>query len=223
VFFMGVGVLTHFASYRAREKRLLKRLRDLGARIGGILGGQTAAPRRGDKLDIPAEGPAAEAEQVRRRLLAAFASLPDGSPLGADFEPVLNNFVEQIVLLDRKSREIDEIVRGIPLAELERDLVILRKRREEADSEKVRTEYDRSIAEIRTQQASSSELRNEREILRLRLASSLNQLKQLEIDAARMRTVTIDQEPASVEMLRDKSRELSRYLDDLREGYRDLE
>jgi len=224
VAFMGIGVLSHLPAYRSRERRLLKRLRDLGARIGGALGGKGSVGRgtEGGRQE-PASGPGAEAEQIRSRLIGSIKAMPSGSPLGDDFEPVLDNYVEQVKLLDQKNRELDEIMRGIPLADLQRDLVALQKRRQEAQSEKVIAEYDRSITQIQKQQSSYAELRNEQEIMRLRLSSSLNQLKQLEIDVARMKSVSSEEESISVAMLKDKSREMSQYLDDLRAGYRELE
>ncbi len=222
--FMAIGLFSHLPAYKSRERRLLKRLRDLGARIGGVLGGKGSVDRsRPGERRASAGGPGNEAEQIRERLIASIESMPSGSPLGEDFEPVLDNYVEQIRLLDQKNRELDEIMQGIPVTELERDLMTLQKRRDEAQSEKVVAEYDRSIMQIQKQQSSYSELKNEQEILRLRLASSLNQLKQLEIDVARTKSMSNDEEAESVAMLKGKSRELSQYLDDLRTGYEELE
>ena len=224
VAFMGIGLLSHLPAYKSRERRLVKRLRELGARIGGILGGSGSVKRSvGGSREEPADGPGAEAEQIRQRLIGAIRAMPSGSPLGDDFEPVLENYVEQIRMLDRKNRELDEIMSGIPLADLQRDLASLQKRRSEAEGEKVLAEYDRSITQIQKQQSSYSELKNEQEILRLRLSSSLSQLKQLEIDVARMRSMSSDEEAASVAMLKDKSQEMSQYLEDLRAGYRELD
>ena len=221
---MAIGVLSHLPVFKARERRLLKRLREIGARIGGILGGKGSVDRSEEgRRALPLTGPAAEAEQIRSRVLSAIQAMPDESPLGADFEPLLENYVDQIKLLDQKNRELSAIMDGIPVADLERDLLLLQKKRQEEDSEKVAAEYDRSIIQIQKQQTSFGELRNEQEILRLRLSSSLNQLKQLEIDLARMRSMSSGgEESASLTLLRDKSRELSQYLDDLTAGYDEL-
>jgi hypothetical protein len=222
---MSIGLLSHLPAYKSRERRLLKRLRDLGARIGGILGGKGKVDRSGEgQRALPLSGPAAEAEQVRQRVLSAIHAMPEDTPLGDDFEPLLEKYVEQIKLLDQKHRELTTIMNGIPVADLERDLLVLQRRRSEEQSEKVLAEYDRSIMQIQKQQASFGELRNEQEIIRLRLSSSLNQIKQLEIDLARMRSMAAGgEEAASLTMLRDKSRELSQYLDDLSAGYQELE
>ncbi|MBU8913833.1 MAG: hypothetical protein KOO61_07410, partial [Spirochaetales bacterium] len=157
------------------------------------------------------------------RIVGKMAASPDGSPVGEDFLPVLDNYVEQIKLLDQKNRELDQIMHGIPVAELQRDLATLQKQRAKTENEKVLAEYDQSIRQIEKQQTSFTELKNEREILRLRLSSGLSQLKQMEIDLVRMASLSSDEEVASIGMLKDKSDELSQYLDDLREGYRELE
>ena len=112
---------------------------------------------------------------------------------------------------------------GIPASELQRDLVTLQKQRSGAEDAKVIAEFDESIRQIEKQKSSFSELTNEREILRLRLASSLSQLKQMEIDLARMASISQDEDVASIDILKNKSDELSQYLDDLRAGYRELE
>ncbi len=221
--FMAIGVLSHLPAFKSKEHRLLARLKQLGARIGGRF--RRKGPRHIEEAAPVTQlaGAGGEAENVRRRLVKVIESMPKHSPLGEDFLPVLDNYVEQIKLLDQKTREIDQIVDGIPVAELDSDLARLQAERPSAGSDAVRIEYDKSIAQIEKQQTSYAELRNEREILRLRLNSGLNQLRQMEIDVARMRNLSSDEEVASIRMLREKAGELNTYLSDLRNGYRELD
>jgi len=222
--FMAIGVFSHLPAFRSKERRLLKRLKEAGANVAAILRGKRSK-------DVPERTPitaqpntiAYEAEHVKQRIVGKMNALPDSSPVGDDFLPVLDNYVEQIKMLDQKSRELDDIMKGIPLAELQRDLHTLQKQRADAESPKVLAEYDQSIEQIRKQQTSFSEIKNEREILRLRLSSSLSQLKQMEIDLARMASLSADEDIATIEMIKNKSDELSQYLDDLQQGYRELE
>ncbi|MEE8441269.1 MAG: hypothetical protein V3S41_06060, partial [Spirochaetia bacterium] len=215
---------SHLPAYKAKERRLLKRLRDAGASIAHLLGGRRAASEPEPRTATGGPNTAGyEAEQVRGRIVGKIAALPDSSPVGEDFLPVLDNYVEQVKLLDQKNRELDQIMHGIPVAELQRDLATLKKQRAETENEKVLAEYDQSIRQIEKQQTSFAELKNEREILRLRLSSGLSQLKQMEIDLVRMTNLSSGEEVASIDMLKDKADELSQYLDDLREGYRELE
>ena len=222
--FMAIGVFSHLPAYKTKERRLLKRLRDAGASVAHLLSGKRAAGEPEQRTTAGGPNTAGyEAEQVRARIVGKMAASPDGSPVGEDFLPVLDNYVEQIKLLDQKNRELDQIMHGIPVAELQRDLATLQKQRAKTENEKVLAEYDQSIRQIEKQQTSFAELKNEREILRLRLSSGLSQLKQMEIDLVRMASLSSNEEVASIGMLKDKSDELSQYLDDLREGYRELE
>jgi len=222
--FMAIGIFSHLPAYKVKERRLLKRLRDAGANIAHLLGGKRSANDPEEHTATGGPNTAGyEAEQVRGRIISKMATSPDGSPVGEEFLPVLDNYVEQIKLLDQKNRELDSIMHGIPVAELQRDLLTLQKQRAETENEKVLAEYDQSILQIEKQQMSFAELKNEREILRLRLSSGLSQLKQMEIDLVRMASLSSGEEVASIGMLKDKSDELSQYLEDLREGYRELE
>ena len=56
----------------------------------------------------------------------------------------------------------------------------------------------------------------------LRAKSAILALRQLSLDIPRLRTAPAG-EPAGLVSLRDKSQELTRYLDDLRAGHRDLD
>lgn len=222
--FMAIGVFSHLPAFKSKERRLLGRLREAGANIRHLLRGKKAESEPAPRVVTGGPDTASyEAEQVRQRIVSKLAALPDSSPVGEDFEPVLDNYVVQIKLLDQKSRELDVIMQGIPVADLQRDLATLQKQRAETENKQVLAQYDHSIEQIEKQQVSFAELKNEREILRLRLSSSLSQLKQMEIDMARMASITSGEEVASIDMLKDKSDELSQYLEDLEAGYRELE
>jgi hypothetical protein len=221
---MAIGLFSHLPAFKSKERRLLKRLREAGVNIAHLLRGKRVSDEPASNQVVSQPDTAGyEAEQVKQRIVSKMNALPDNSPVGEDFMPVLDNYIEQIKMLDLKSRELDEIMRGIPVSELQRDLHTLQKQRSESESAKVVAEYDQSIQQIEKQQTSFAELKNEREILRLRLSSGLSQLKQMEIDLARMASLSSDDDAASLGSLKDKSDELSQYLDDLREGYRELE
>jgi hypothetical protein len=85
----------------------------------------------------------------------------------------------------------------------------------------MRKEYERSIAEIDRQERSWRELKEQREILDLRSRSAINSLKQIQLDLARMKAVPGLEESSAA--LRERSTELSRYLEDLRQGYSELD
>ncbi|MFP4363305.1 MAG: 2TM domain-containing protein [Spirochaetia bacterium] len=204
----------HWTSYKVKKSKLLKRLKSLFK--GGRSAGSASVPTSGSSTD--------QAEQLRQSILKQARSMgKKHSVIGSDIEPLLNNYVEQIKMLDQKGSEIDDIIRGIPVGELERDLVRLKQKQTTADSDYMKKEYQKSIHEIQDQKKSFQDLKNQREVLKLRSNSALNTLKQMHMDLARMKTMSESEERANVSMLREKSRELSSYLEDLRSSYDELE
>jgi hypothetical protein len=83
-------------------------------------------------------------------------------------------------------------------------------------------EYDKSIAEIDRQRQSFDSLKEQKEIISLRMNSSINSLKQMQIDIARMRSIRDGGEGAGLKLLREKSQELHDYIEDFQEGLREL-
>jgi class 3 adenylate cyclase len=219
--FMAIGVLSHLPAFKSKEHRLLKRLREAGANIGYLL-------RRGrgdEEAPAPVTGgrSSQEAEQIRQRITAALGRLPEGSPIGDEITPILDSYVDQIKLLDQKNIELDTIMRDIPIAALDRDLAMLRGKRDRTEDRAMIEEYDKQIHQIEKHQSSQNQLKNEREMMRVRLNMGLNQLRQMEIDLARMTSLSDEAETSSFALLKDKSDELAQYLDDLEAGFRELE
>lgn len=214
---MAIGLFTHYPSFKSKEKTLLRRLKEAGARMIG--GG-----RRASAGALTGGSPAEQAEQLRDRIVKQIEGFGKRSqPLGDDFMPLLDNYVSQIRELSDKNADLQEIMSGIPMNSLERDLHELERKRDQSNDERVRGEYERSIQQIRDQQRSFLELRNEKEMLGLRVQSALNALKQMQIDLARMRSLSPKEEQQSLSTLREKSRDLSLYLEDLRKGYEELD
>jgi hypothetical protein len=102
---------------------------------------------------------------------------------------------------------------------LKRDREALEAKRTGAASQALKDEYARSIAEIARQEKACTDLEDQRELLRLRLGSSANALKQLKIDMARMKALPEAGERQALEDIRKKASELSGYLTDLKTGY----
>jgi chromosome segregation ATPase len=211
---MGIGLVSGLANYSNQRRRARKALRE--------------AQDRPAPAFVQAEAHAGEPELIREaeRLRAAIReqiSRLDSAHehVGRDIPELLDNYVQQIRELHRRTEELDRIVAEVPMRELQDDRERLRKRIDETDQQKLRTEYERSIAEIDRQERSWQELRDQREILDLRSRSSINSLKQIHLDLARMKAVPGLEESTSA--LRERSAELSRYLEDLRKGYSELD
>ena len=222
---MGIGVFFHWISFTSKIRKCKKELKrqiaasPLKRRKSA---GDTSMSRggSGDTYNTLVT----QAEELRDSIKKQIDSLgKTRSPLGEDMLPLLDTYIDQIRELSIRSRELEEIISGIPKKELQQDLVGLQEKYEQADTEYMKKEYRRSIEEIEHQTASFKELENQKEVIRLRLISSVNSLKQMKIDLARMKNAGISGDSPSVKLLKEKTKDLSHYLEDIETSYRELE
>lgn len=151
------------------------------------------------------------------------SSLSDTDPrAAAEMKPQLEGYLNQVLLLAKTANELDSIIGEIPMEALHKDKATL-KSKLEAAREGMRSEYEGSIREIEKQEDSFKGLAQQREVIDLRLRSSVSQLQQLKMDLARAKAVDTEIDTGRTESalssIRARSEELSRYIDDLKEGH----
>jgi hypothetical protein len=210
----GVGLACHWMANSHKRKRLEERLRELGTDTGILKGGLISAGKPSGEPRPFADKARAIAEGMASRYKGNAALKSHWAEIG----PLIGTAVAQIEELESKSAEFDRMTASISDAGLERDLAELREKRALAGTPLLRNEYDRSIAQYETHLAASSELRQHREILSLRLSGALNLIKQLEIDSVRLASLDGYEEPASLALLRSKTQENQAFLEDYRNG-----
>jgi class 3 adenylate cyclase len=221
---MLVGFLSHLASYAATKPRLERRFLD----SLGIKGGRRGIFKRGRarRAEAAGLGPYAdlyrEAEAAKEAIAAHLRSgraAAGEGPMDADLLPALDQYLGQVRLLAQSANEIDRLVESIPMADLSKDRASLAAKREAAASESLKAEYGKSIEEIDRQENSYRDLKEQSEVVKLRLGSSVNQLKQMRLDIARLQASPGAEGSDRLEGLKHRTDELSHYLEDLRSGY----
>jgi hypothetical protein len=224
---MVVGYISHVAAYASSKPRLERKFfESLGTRGGWRDLFRRGKTRRADEAGLgPYAGLYREAEGVERAIEEQL-SRGGAGPFDADLAPSLRQYLDQIRLLAKSANEIDRIVEAIPMDGLEKDKENLLARASTASSEQLKAEYSASIAEIESQEHSYQKLKEQREVLRLRLGSSVNQLKRMRIDIARLKATpgagdlaAGSGDDSSLGQIRQRTDELARYLEDLRQGY----
>ncbi|MFW5693918.1 MAG: 2TM domain-containing protein [Alkalispirochaeta sp.] len=219
--FMGVGLVAHWRKSRDEEEEVLQQLEASGF---APVGSRGADRRWSVSADFGTESPAAEAKAIRGELLKELRSMKEAErPVGNDVKNVLDTYVDQIEALTTALREVDALIAGIPISELEADRRRLEEQLAQCSDSRLAEEYRRSIQQIDTQRQSYSELKAEREMLALRANTAVGALKQLKIDVVRARSSRGRVAQSSLDDLRARSTDLSRYLSDLREAYEELE
>jgi class 3 adenylate cyclase len=214
----GVGLLIHMSVALPKIASLKRKLKEIIGKAGGVFTGKK------QKSHAEEETLVAEALSIRDAIIAEIDSYgKKSSPIDADMKPLLIKYVDQVRDLNSRYAEVDRLISSIPMNDLDSDMMKLREKSEQSKSPYMKQEYEKSIEEIKRHRHSFEELNNQKEIIGLRLKSSMNNLRQLQIDLARMKSLSVSGDSASVSLLKDKTKELSQYLDDLREGYRELE
>ena len=219
---LALAVFIHYSNYGPKVRRMRRTITDWirgRRRMGEVDGSSASAEELGEREPAIIQ----EASAIRRAIIQqAAGAKTDGIDIGSDLETLLDTYVAQIRSLASKSADMDRLVAELPIVELEKDRATLVRRRTRAESDAVRLEYDKSIAEVDQQIASLKEVEQSREVIDLRLRSAMNLMKQLQIDLARAKGATISN-TSSFDLLRSKSDELSTYIRDLEAGYSELE
>jgi len=164
-----------------------------------------------------------EAQTAADAVIARLEKLGDIQQLPPESREVLDTYLEQVKILSAQAREIDLILREIPREELSADRRQLEEKIENAPSEQLRKEYERSLEEIRQHEQAYTELEEQRELIELRILSAINNLKKLRIDVARVNSIAQIGSLTNFQEIQRQSRELSDYIHDLAEGYREAE
>ncbi len=239
-----IGFVVHRAAHRAKLRMLTTNLEGLGVswrafsktlplgpavgpgNAGSILGTSPASGNdghtSGDKSLEYAQLLAEVAETRGALLQLTEANEEVRKRCGPDFQLLLDNYTQQIDTLVRMNDELEKTLSTFSQEDLETELTALKSKHQEAESDYVRNEYTKTIQQYERQKASLSELKNQKEVIHLRLTGAMLSLKQMHLDLSHMSTMSSVTEPTSVKLLREKSDELSGYLEDLRQGYHEL-
>ena len=216
---LAIGLISSTVTYLVRRGGFRKRLRELIRNKKSIDADHIA---RADVADDPPI--VKQALQLADAILVQAKDLDPGqSYLGEDMKPLLENYIGQVRKLSRKSREVDEIMATIPRVELDRDLATLRGRHEQATNPTLKAEYLKSIEQIERQNRSFEELKSQKELMDLKIANSVNSLKQMQLDIARMVGMAQAREPMQVDAVKKRTHELSERIEDLGASYAELE
>ena len=196
---MLIGLLSHAGSYAGKKRELERAILDSYGLSGSwdrALAKMPASLKEAP-IDLGPYQPLVEAARSARAAIAEMIDPGKGKKAGrksdvsaigvdADLLPTVDSYVEQVSLLAKRTREVDRIIDLIPLEALRTDREALKVKLGEAPGEGLRREYEKSIAELDKQETSYNELKDQREVMELRLRSSVNTLKQMRIDLARL-------------------------------------
>ena len=220
---IGPPLAIHYAVARARRKRLRRALAEDGVDLDTAAAGFAALPV--DDADaLLSDAPLlAEAAELREAILG---DLQDGGSEAerwrTELQPELDTYTSHIGALLQARRELERAGARVSAAEVTQELAALHSKLDDTTSMELRREYQTAVEQYEGQLRSLHDLQERMEMIDLRAKSAVLALRQLSLDIPRLRAAPAG-EPAALVSLRGKSQELTRYLDDLRAGHRDLD
>lgn len=211
---MAVPVVVHWTSFRSRMRKLTARLKELV---------QTRPAGRSGDASQETDPSVIEALRLREAILRQVKSMGDRSRLlGDDVPSLLETHVSYIRLVAGKAYEIDRIISEIPVESLKADRHTLEKRMAETEESSLRDDYRRSIEEINSQLEGCRQLREQEEMVRGKIRSSLNSMKQLQLDVAKFAGAS-SLDSKEISSMEREIQEMSERLEDLQAGYDELD
>jgi len=212
---MAIGVFSHlgsFTSLRSRFKTLWKSKHVPGGR----------KPKGAPETPPPSDPLVRKAKSLKDSILAQARDLKGGNPFGEDMSVTLDNYVLQIGELSAIEQELGRVVASFNPAEWDAEEASLRNKVTATGSATLKHEYEKSLSEFDRQRKSFNDLAEQQEILNLRIKSALGNLQQMQVDLARIKGLSDGQKQGAFVSIKEKSEELSLYLEDYREGLKEI-
>jgi len=141
-----------------------------------------------------------------------------------DLKPLINKYVEQIQELVERDQKLEKLLSGSTTEKVDHAIAELSRRLTTTTNPELKREYEKAIARHMKHKQSLTELHEQREMIHLRLDSTIMSLKEIKFDLIRMESLeTEDQRQSIYQQFEAKTDELSNYLKLLRNDYDDLE
>lgn len=218
---MGIGIFSHLGASKSKEEEILIKLAESGVPIDYL--GKSSKKIQKMRLESGIGPLGQEAEQYRKRILSSLKGLKGKSPLGSDFPKILDDYVQQIKTLSLRDQEVSILLNSLDMQSLQAEYDKVFQEMEKETDLRLKAEYKRTLEQIELQKKAQVEIVAEQKLLHLRLQNALNGLKRLEVDVARMMSLQRSGQALGTDQLTQKSEELRLYLDDLRQGYEEVE
>jgi hypothetical protein len=165
----------------------------------------------------------ARAVSIKEEILKEIQSDKNLKMQWGELEPTLNKYIDQIKDLMQKSTELDKLLSSSSLLDIEQELAGLKEKQTKTENAVLRNEYERSITQFEKHKKSIIDIVNRKEIISVRLSSSIALLNQIKLDTMRMKHAHAAGDNYSFKELQHKTDEIQEYLDNFQDEMDKLE
>lgn len=163
-----------------------------------------------------------EAMKVRDSILKQISnsSTSEKSVL-SEITPILDQYTDAIKILSKQLKKYKLLLKAYEIENIKSEQGRMQSRLETVSSSDLKEEYSKALTHIDKQLASYQQLEEREELVQMRIKTSINSMKKLQMDFAMLEDVTIPMQ--TLRDARSKVEELQNYAEDLEEGYRILD
>lgn len=140
----------------------------------------------------------------------------------SDLLPRIDTYVETIDLLTQKEEDLKNSLNDVSDNDLKIEKENLISKKDSAESILLKEEYENSIKDIDTHLLTIKRVREQHELLELKITSSINSLKHLNLELVAMKSKTTLEDSSILDEFEKKSSDLAIYYKDLLESYDEL-
>jgi len=164
-----------------------------------------------------------QSQSIRADLSKLINSNADVKRDLGEAEPLLDKSVSQIKLLVLRHKEISQYLSSFLSAPNDHKIKDLKEKANGTENKLLKQEYNKAIEEHEKQQKSLKDLEDQSKIIELRITSAVSCLEKLKIDALHMKNVQNITESAALKELRQKTKDISEFIQDYKESFSELE
>ena len=138
----------------------------------------------------------------------------------ADIKSMMENYIKQVKQLIERDKKLQVVAKSYTIEEVDKLIKNLEVKLQTATSEYLRKEYNKNLTKYREHRKSYQDLQEQREVIRMRVNSSIMSLKQIKLDLIKMENMASYEERDNFfKTFDEKSQDLSNYLDFLETSY----
>ncbi len=203
---MGVGIASHWAQYSNKSNKIHSE---------NIVEDDVKITIENEQLQ--------RATKLRNSIIVVIKEIRGKfKNFASDLLPRIDAYVETINLLTQKEEDLKNSLKDVSDDELKAEKENLLSKKESAESILLKEEYESSIKDIDSHLKTIKSVREQHELLELKITSSINSLKHLNLELVAMKSKATVEDTSILDEFEKKSTDLAIYYKDLLESYDEL-
>ena len=162
-----------------------------------------------------------EVGEIRNDIIRRIQSSKEfKSGIVSEIKPLVDNYISQVRQLIERDKQVKQVIETHSLSEIDEKIFEINSKMNSTTSIELKSEYKKSLDRYISHKNSLKEFYDQREMISLRLDSTLMSLREVKFDLLRLQNLNAEEQRSGFFKLFDeKSSDLSDYLSSLKQTY----